>query len=127
MPGSFSLAGLRILELEEDEEEAEEADTTLGGRSPPLVNAATGAVDKACPPPLPRFRLDTGKGGVEVGLLAELCLLSGRTAKTTKCELLTAEMSHLDTLAVSSGVNIIQARYQSDSSTLWMILPYFLK
>lgn len=90
MPGSFSLAGLRILGLqeEEDEEEAEEEDkpdTTLEGRTPPLVTAATGAVDNACPPPL-RFRLDTGKGGVEVGLLAELCLLSGRTVKTTRLQ-----------------------------------------
>lgn len=80
MPGSFSLAGLRILGLEEEEEEVEvedKPDPILGGRTPPLVTAATGAVDKACPlPPLLRFRLDTGKGGVEAGLLAELCLLS---------------------------------------------------
>lgn len=88
MPGSFSLAGLRILGLEEEEEEEEveegKPDPTLGGRTPPLVTAATGAVDKACP--LLRFRMDTGKGGVEAGLLAELCLLSGRTVTTSRLE-----------------------------------------
>lgn len=89
MPGSFSLVGLRLLGLEEEEEEEEaeeedKPDPTLEDRTPPLVTAATGAVDKACPPP--RFRLDTGKGGVEAGLLAELCLLSGRTEKTTRLE-----------------------------------------
>lgn len=93
MPGSFSLAGLRILGLEEEEDEEEEVeeedkpDPTLEGRTPPLVTAATGAVDKACPlPPLLRFRLGTGKGGVEAGLLAELCLLSGRTVEATRLE-----------------------------------------
>lgn len=90
MPGSFSLAGLRILGLEEEEEDEEEEaeeedkpDPTLEGRMPPLATAATGAVDSACPPPL-RFLLDTGKGGVEAGLLAELCLLSARDSKNNQ-------------------------------------------
>lgn len=89
MPGSFSLAGLRILGLEEEEEDEEEEaeeedkpDPTLEGRTPPLATAATGAVDSACPPP--RFLLDTGKGGVEAGLLAELCLLSARDSKNNQ-------------------------------------------
>lgn len=85
MPGSFSLVGLRLLGLEEEdeEEEAEEEDKpdpTLDGRTPALVTAAAGAVDKACPL---RFLLGTGKVGVEAGLLAELCLLSGRTVNTS--------------------------------------------
>lgn len=81
MPGSFSLAGLRSLgleeEVEEDVEEEDKLDPMLEGRPrmPPLVTPATDPV------PLLRFLLDTGKGEVEAGLLAELCLLSEQTTK----------------------------------------------
>lgn len=91
MPGSFSLAGLRILGLEEEEEEEAEdedkPDPTLDGRTPPLATAATGVLDKPWPPPPPRFLPDTGKGGVEAGLLTELCLLSERDGKTGRLRL----------------------------------------
>lgn len=69
MPGSFSLAGLRILELDEVLVPLEERPM-----APPLTP----------PPPVPllllRDRADRGKAEegakVEVGLLDELCLLS---------------------------------------------------
>lgn len=77
MPGSFSLAGLRNLGLEEDVEEEDKLDPMVEGRPrmPPLATPATGP----SPLPLLRFLPDTGKGEVEAGLLAELCLLSGAT------------------------------------------------
>lgn len=72
MPGSFSLAGFRSLELEEDDEEEGKLELAVEGRPgmPAIVTPATG------PLPLLRFLPDTGKGEVEAGLLAELCLLS---------------------------------------------------
>lgn len=79
----FSLAGLRSLGLEEEEEDVEEEDRldpAVEGRlrMPPLATPATEPEPRAGPSPLPplRFRPDTGKGEVEAGLLAELCLLS---------------------------------------------------
>lgn len=81
MPGSFSLAGLRNLGLEEDVEEEDKLDPMVEGRPrmPPLATPATGPVPRPSPLPLLRFLPDTGKGEVEAGLLAELCLLSGAT------------------------------------------------
>lgn len=81
MPGSFSLAGLRSLGLEQEEEEAEEEDKldpAVVGR-PPLANPATAPEFSPGPRPLPQLRFlpDTEKGEVEAGLQAELCLLSG--------------------------------------------------
>lgn len=82
MLGSFSLGGLRSLELEEDEEVEEEdrLDPAVEGRlrMPPLATPATDPEPKPGPSPLPllRFLPDTGKGEVDPGLLAELCLLS---------------------------------------------------
>lgn len=67
MPGSLSLACLRSLGLEEGR---------LG--IPPLATPATDPETSPGPsPPLLVLLLpDTGKGKVEAGLLAELCLLS---------------------------------------------------
>lgn len=80
MPGSFSLAGLRSLGLAEDVEEEDKLDPAAEGRPrmPPLATPATDPEPSPVPSPLPLLRLlpDTGKGEVEVGLLAELCLLS---------------------------------------------------
>lgn len=82
MPGSFSLAGLRSLGLEEEEdvEEEDKLDPAVEGRPmmPPLATPATVPGPSPGPSPLPllRFLPDTGKGEVEVGLLAKLCLLS---------------------------------------------------
>lgn len=79
MPGSFSLAGLRSLGLEEDAaEEEDKLDPAVEGRvrMPPLATPATDPEPSPGPSPLLRFLPDTGKGEVEVGLLAELCLLS---------------------------------------------------
>lgn len=79
MPGSFSLAGLRNLGLEEDVEEEDKLDPMVEGRlkMPPLATPAP--LPRLSPLPLLRFLPDTGKGEVEAGLLAELCLLSGAT------------------------------------------------
>ncbi len=84
MPGSFSLAGLRSLGLEEEDvEEEDKLDPAVEGRLriPPLATPATPPELSPGPSPLPllRFLPDTGKGEVEAGLLAELCLLSGAT------------------------------------------------
>lgn len=82
VPGSFSLAGLRSLGLEEEEdaEEDDKLDPAVEGRlrMPPLATPATDPEPSPGPSPLPllRFLPDTGKGEVEAGLLAELCLLS---------------------------------------------------
>lgn len=82
MPGSFSLAGLRSLGLEEEEdvEEEDRLDPAVEGRPrmPPLATPTTDPEPSPGPSPLPllRFLPGTGKGGVEAGLLAELCLLS---------------------------------------------------
>ena len=81
MPGSFSLAGLRSLGLEVEEEVVEEdkLDPAVAGRPrmPPVVTPATDPEPSPGPSPVPlRFLPDTGKGEVEAGLLAELCLLS---------------------------------------------------
>lgn len=71
MPGSFSLAGLRILELDEALVPLEERPM-----APPLTPPAPGPA----PLPLLRDRADREKADegaeVEGGLLAELCLLS---------------------------------------------------
>lgn len=85
MPGSFSLAGLSSLGLEEDDDEEEDMlEPAVRGRPrmPPLATPATGPGPNPGPSPLLplRFLPDTGKGEVEAGLLAELCLLSGVTA-----------------------------------------------
>lgn len=84
MPGCFSLAGLRSLGLEEeDAEEEDKLDPAVVGRPrmPPLATPATAPEPSTGPSPLPllRFLPDTGKGEVEAGLMAELCLLSGET------------------------------------------------
>lgn len=83
MPGSFSLAGLRSLGLEEDAEEEDKLDPAVEGRPrmPPLATPATDpeASPGPSPPPLLLFLPDTGKGEVEAGLMAELCRLSGVT------------------------------------------------
>lgn len=90
MPGSFSLAGLRTLGFEEEEEEVVEEEDRLDpavvGRPMmlPLATPATDPEPRLGPSPLPllRFLPDTGKGEVEAGLLAKLCLLSGTTVET---------------------------------------------
>lgn len=85
MPGSFSLAGLESLGLEEEEEEdvdeEDKLDPIVEGRlrRPPPATPATGPVPSPAPNPLLRFLLGTWKGDAEVGLIAELCLLSGAT------------------------------------------------
>lgn len=84
MPGCFSLAGLRSLGLEEDDaEEEDKLDPAVVGRPrmPPLATPATAPEPSPGPSPLPllRFLPNTGKGEVEAGLMAELCLLSGAT------------------------------------------------
>lgn len=81
MPGSFSLAGLRSLGLDaEDAEEDDKLDAAaeVRLRMPPLATPATDPEPSPGPSPLPllRFLPDTGKGEVEAGLMAELCLLS---------------------------------------------------
>lgn len=82
MPGSFSLAGFRSLGLEEEEDANEEdkLEAAVEGRlrRPPIGTPAKDPEPSPGPSPLPllRFRPDTGKGEVEAGLLAELCLLS---------------------------------------------------
>lgn len=81
MPG-FSLAVLRSLGLEEeDAEEVDKLDPVVEGRlrMPPLAIPATEPEPSPGPSPLLRFLPDTGKGEVEAGLLAALCLLSGAT------------------------------------------------
>lgn len=84
MPGgSFSLAGLSSLGLEdeEDADEDDKLDPAVEGRPrmPPVAIPATDPEPSPVPSPLPllRFLPGTGKGEVEAGLLAELCLLSG--------------------------------------------------
>lgn len=79
-PGSFSLAGLTSLGLEDDDEEADKLELAVEGR-PRMLPVATAATDtEPTPDPIPlpllRFLADTGKGEVEAGLLAEICLLS---------------------------------------------------
>lgn len=83
MPGgSFSLAGLSSLGLEDEEdvEEDDKLDPAVEGRPrmPPVAIPATDPEPSPVPSPLPllRFLPGTGKGEVEAGLLAELCLLS---------------------------------------------------
>lgn len=78
MPGSFSLAGLRSLGLEEDVEEEDKLAPAVEGRPrmPPLATPATDPEPRPGPLPLLRFLPGTGKGEVEAGLMAELCLLS---------------------------------------------------
>lgn len=80
MPGSFSLAGLRSLGLDEEDnvEEEDKLDPAVEGL-PPLATPATAPELSPVPSPLPllRFLPGTEKGEVEAGLLAELCLLSG--------------------------------------------------
>lgn len=79
MPGSFSLADLRSLGLEEEEdvEEEDKLDPVVESR-PPLATPATDPEPSPDPKLLPllRFLPDTENGEVEEGLLAELCLLS---------------------------------------------------
>jgi len=81
MPGSFSLAGLRSLGEEEVEEDKLDPAVEGRPRMPPVAIPATDPEPSPVPSPLPllRFRPGTGKGEVEAGLLAELCLLSGVT------------------------------------------------
>lgn len=80
MLGSFSLGGLSSFELEEGVEEEERLDPAVEDRLriPPLATPATDPDPNPGPNPLPlvRFLTDTGKGAVDPGLLAELCLLS---------------------------------------------------
>lgn len=81
MPGSFSLAGLSSLGLEEEEEDAAEEEDKLDPAVeglPPLATPATAPELSPDPSPLPLllFLPGTEKGEVEAGLLAELCLLS---------------------------------------------------
>lgn len=75
MPGSLSLAGLRSLGFEEDK-----LDPAVEGRlrRPPLATPGADPEPGTGPRLLPllRFLPATGKGEVEAGLLAELCLLS---------------------------------------------------
>lgn len=86
MPGSLSLACLRSLGLEEDVEEEDKLDPVVEGRPwiPPLATPAADPETSPDPsaPLLLRFLPGTGKGEVEAGLLAELCLLSGWKVQT---------------------------------------------
>lgn len=77
MSRSLSLACLRNLGLEEDVEE-DKLDPAVEGRPwipPPAVIDPCPSPGPSPPPPV-RLLPDTGKGEVEAGLLAELCLLS---------------------------------------------------
>lgn len=83
MLGSFSLAGFRSLGFEEehddnDVEEEHKLDPVVEGllRMLPLVTTDPGPNPGPSALPLLLFLPDTGKGEVEAGLLAELCLLS---------------------------------------------------
>lgn len=79
MPGCFSLAGLRSLGLEEAEDaEEDKLDPAVLGRlrMPPVATPAAEPEPSRGPSPLLRFLPDTGKGEVEAGFMAELCLLS---------------------------------------------------
>lgn len=83
MPGSFSLAGLRSLGLEEDDKAEVKLEPAVEGRLrvPPPAKDAEPSPGPSPLPPL-RFLPDTGKGEVEAALLAELCLLSGKKDET---------------------------------------------
>lgn len=82
MLGSFSLAGFRSLGFEEEHEDNVEEehmmDPVVEGRPRmlPLVTTEPGPNPGPSPLPLLLFLPGTGKGEVEAGLLAELCLLS---------------------------------------------------
>lgn len=66
--------------MEEDVEEEDKLDPAVEGRPriPPLAIPATDTEPSPGPSPLLllRFLPDTGKGEVEAGLMAKLCLLS---------------------------------------------------
>lgn len=66
--------------MEDDDEEVDKLELAAEDRPrmPPAATAATDTEPTPGPIPLPLFRFlaNAGKGEVEAGLLAELCLLS---------------------------------------------------
>lgn len=62
-----------------EEEDAEDPAVEDRLRAPPLASPATGPGPS--PLPVALFLPATGKGEVEAGLMAELCLLSGATVQ----------------------------------------------